>query len=424
MLDKRKIRSSRLSLKFANSNKIDIITDFINEYKRVVQIYTDAIWIYQGDLPLFMPKDFIKIETTLSARAKQCAANQAKGIVTGIRAEINNLKKRAKWYYSKGQNKKARKCEFLASSKIINKPIILNIEPRLDKRFFEIIFSENKDFDIWLCLKSTGFKKIFIPLKKHKHFNAYLTDSNYKLLNSIDLSTKYINFNFERKSFQSDKSGISLGIDIGYKSAFSTSNKEQFGQKELEKICEKLARRKKGSNGYKRAIEHRKNLTNFLAKKIKFLGVKEVRIENIKNLHHKCKASKKISKWSYRELFAAIESRAEREGVPVVRISPAFTSQRCSDCGWVQKRNRKGEQFKCVKCGFAHNADLNASRNIALDLSVLPRTAVKRRANLKGFYWPVNAHEPTVREANKAEDNTCQFRDGNVSTNALSSPIT
>lgn len=424
MFNKRKIRSSRLSLKFSNLNKLSIITDFINEYKRVAQIYVDAIWAYQGDLPLFMSKDFIKIDTILSARAKQCAANQAKGIVTGVKAEINNLKKRAKWHYSKGQNKKARKCEFLASSKIINKPVILNIEPRLDKRFFEIIAPENGSFDIWLCLKSTGFKKIFIPLKKHKHFNSFLVNSSYKLLNCIDLSIKYINFNFEREPFESDKSGISLGIDIGYKSAFSTSNREQLGQKELEEVCEKIARRKKGSKGYKRAIEHRKNLTNFLAKKIDFSGLKEVRIENIKNLHNKCKVSKRISKWSYRELFAAIESQAEREGVPVVRVNPAYTSQRCSDCGWVQKCNRKGEQFKCAKCGFQHNADLNASRNIALDLSVLPRTAVKRRANLKGFYWPVNAHEFTVREAIKATDNTCQFKDGNVSTSALSSPIT
>ncbi len=42
------------------------------------------------------------------------------------------------------------------------------------------------------------------------------------------------------------------------------------------------------------------------------------------------------------------------------------TSQTCSKCGHVSRSNRKGKQFKCVHCGFSLDADLNASRNIAI----------------------------------------------------------
>ena len=53
-------------------------------------------------------------------------------------------------------------------------------------------------------------------------------------------------------------------------------------------------------------------------------------------------------------------------GKSVVTIDPRYTSQKCSVCGHIQKGNRKGHSFKCVKCGFQIHADLNAARNIAV----------------------------------------------------------
>ena len=43
----------------------------------------------------------------------------------------------------------------------------------------------------------------------------------------------------------------------------------------------------------------------------------------------------------------------------------AYTSQTCSACGLVDADSRRSqESFKCVACGHAQNADLNAARNI------------------------------------------------------------
>ena len=42
-----------------------------------------------------------------------------------------------------------------------------------------------------------------------------------------------------------------------------------------------------------------------------------------------------------------------------------FSSQKCSQCGHVDKNNRQTQAlFVCVQCGFECNADLNAATNL------------------------------------------------------------
>ena len=60
--------------------------------------------------------------------------------------------------------------------------------------------------------------------------------------------------------------------------------------------------------------------------------------------------------------------------VRVEKISPAFTSQRCSACGHVDSESRESQaRFVCTVCGFACNADVNAARNIAAGYVVTAR---------------------------------------------------
>jgi putative transposase len=62
----------------------------------------------------------------------------------------------------------------------------------------------------------------------------------------------------------------------------------------------------------------------------------------------------------------------------VEKISPAFTSQRCSACGRVAAGSRKSQAlFCCVACGYACNADVNAARNIAAGHAVTARGGVR-----------------------------------------------
>ena len=58
----------------------------------------------------------------------------------------------------------------------------------------------------------------------------------------------------------------------------------------------------------------------------------------------------------------------------VEKVSPAFTSQRCSACGHVDAESRESQaRFVCTACGFADHADVNAARNIAAGHAVTAR---------------------------------------------------
>lgn len=73
-----------------------------------------------------------------------------------------------------------------------------------------------------------------------------------------------------------------------------------------------------------------------------------------------------LRNWSYYELQNMIEYKAERDGIKVRYINPAYTSQKCSKCEYIDKENRETQEtFICKSCGFEANADYNASRNIA-----------------------------------------------------------
>jgi len=58
----------------------------------------------------------------------------------------------------------------------------------------------------------------------------------------------------------------------------------------------------------------------------------------------------------------------------VEKVCPAFTSQRCSACGHIAAGSRESQAlFRCMACGYACNADVNAARNIAAGHAVTAR---------------------------------------------------
>jgi Putative transposase DNA-binding domain len=59
--------------------------------------------------------------------------------------------------------------------------------------------------------------------------------------------------------------------------------------------------------------------------------------------------------------------KAQAAGVAFVRVNPAYTSQTCSACGYIDKGNRRSQSvFDCARCDFVGHADHNAANNIAM----------------------------------------------------------
>jgi IS605 OrfB family transposase len=73
-----------------------------------------------------------------------------------------------------------------------------------------------------------------------------------------------------------------------------------------------------------------------------------------------------VHSWAFAQLGAFVAYKAKQAGVAFVEVDPAYTSQTCNMCRWVDKRNRRSQsEFKCGRCGFVGHADHNAAINIA-----------------------------------------------------------
>ena len=93
-------------------------------------------------------------------------------------------------------------------------------------------------------------------------------------------------------------------------------------------------------------------------------------LEDLTNIRTRCRryrreTNRRIHSWPFRRQQMMLEYKAGEYGITIVYIDPAYTSQRCSCCGYTARNNRRSQSwFKCRKCGHAENADVNAAKNI------------------------------------------------------------
>jgi hypothetical protein len=96
---------------------------------------------------------------------------------------------------------------------------------------------------------------------------------------------------------------------------------------------------------------------------------------------------RKQSHYTYTLIESKLLRTLEEQKVSVCFEGSVYYSQRCFECGWVCKSNRKGKEFECKGCGNCLDADLNASCNHTLKLYKLPFGIQSLKLNRTGFYW-------------------------------------
>ncbi|GAA1462379.1 transposase [Nocardiopsis exhalans] len=75
----------------------------------------------------------------------------------------------------------------------------------------------------------------------------------------------------------------------------------------------------------------------------------------------------RLSSWPFHQLGAFLAYKAQRAGVPLIEVDPAYTSQMCPAlwCGHTGRGNRRTrDYFLCCRCGFAGPADEVAAVNV------------------------------------------------------------
>ena len=397
-------RSSRHSTKFANKNKLHKLSKFILEYQKVVQYYIDLLWNnLKEDMksPRFVSTKDTQCKTNLYGRAIKCAATQAAGIVRSV-----TEKYRKKLYIKElliKEGKDYNKIQSWLDNHKATKPVA---SPECHLNSICSNIKESKNF-YFVQLNSLGkeFGDINLPIKFHKQSNKW--KGKGKLLNGIIVKQDTIQLCWEMlKKVKTE--GTIEGADQGKLTCLTLSD-QQFTPKnkqgqDLSFIMDKLARRKKGSKGFKRAQEHRFNYINWSINQLNLTNIKQINLEEVINIP---KLSRLMTHWCNPLIRDKVLMTCEEREVLAKLQSCAFRSQRCSHCGLVLKANRRGKIYCCSGCGHNDDADFNASCNHKAELPDVPEFLRRSGFNKTGFYWlengffDMNGNEITERYTNK-----------------------
>jgi len=120
-----------------------------------------------------------------------------------------------------------------------------------------------------------------------------------------------------------------------------------------------------------------KKLNRVLNRVIELYGPKKIVMENLNFMGSKL--GKQLNRLLHRcglsQIKVKLDCLKQEHDIEIKHVYPAYTSQTCSKCQYVDKTNRKNQAiFQCKCCHKKINADVNASRNLV------------RRSNQTGFY--------------------------------------
>ena len=85
---------------------------------------------------------------------------------------------------------------------------------------------------------------------------------------------------------------------------------------------------------------------------------------NIKGMMENHNLAKSIGDVAWNMLVKATENKAAYAGSKVVLVDPRQTSQMCSRCGLIVKKDLSERVHSCPECGLSMDRDLNAAINI------------------------------------------------------------
>ena len=93
-------------------------------------------------------------------------------------------------------------------------------------------------------------------------------------------------------------------------------------------------------------------------------------MESLTNIREQVKGRRKqrraMNNWSFARLQGFIAYKASYKGIAVKYVDARYSSQACSLCNFIDKRNRTCQsEFSCKRCGYQSNADLYAAYNLA-----------------------------------------------------------
>ena len=172
-----------------------------------------------------------------------------------------------------------------------------------------------------------------------------------------------------------------VGIDRGIYNLVATSDGYLYSSKEIRAAKRRFQHnrktlQKKGTRSAKKRLRqmsgrekrYMESVNHAVTKKLADnKNVCAYAIEDLKGIT-KQRYGKQLNKWlhnwSYFQFENFLNYKCALNHIQVVKVDPRYTSQKCSICGNLDKKSRKGNKFVCTKCGHTEHSDINAAKNI------------------------------------------------------------
>jgi putative transposase len=193
-----------------------------------------------------------------------------------------------------------------------------------------------------------------------------------------------------------------IGLDVGLTSFVVDSEGNEIenprcgdhAADKLAKLQKKIARAANGSNNrkaikdkiaklHKRINCQRDDFLHKLSRtyinNFDIICVEDLDVKGLKEKGHSSGMRRSIHDASWSKFIFMLSYKAQSAGRKLIKVDPRNTTQRCSACGSIVKKDLSVRVHECPYCGFSCNRDYNASRNILISGMEQPAAPIESK---------------------------------------------
>ena len=306
-----------------------------------------------------------------------------------IRWALLKINSKQHWFHPEIRSSELGKLARLIWKRVCRRhqrPSYDDLNPALDAKVAVIEKSTKGPFDYWIRISTLNSgHPVYVPIKSNDYFEEEPGKHN-NFCHLVWGDPKSLTIRFDRESeIAAEKEGKKqVALDLGLRTLFATNYGDLLGRRwiddliwfdtqiqRLEKELRKQGIPLKSNRRYQRlhrVLKQRlKNGIGYhLNRMLEIHKPDQIIIERLdfQNSNLSRRMNRLLSNFGKSIIKSKLNAIKESQGIQVIEVNPAYSSQQCSRCGYIAKNNRQNEAFECKFCGFQAHADVVGGQNL------------------------------------------------------------